>query len=95
MTKAELFAKVDSTWLSAKRKQELKAAVEEYSSAIIAAKPNVSGSLPHQVDWVVLRQKYFSDCVVKDSVDGLKLRIDFAPHDLFQWFKKEVEAGLQ
>ena len=46
MTKAELFAKVDSTWLSAKRKQELKASVEEYSSALIAAKPLVSGSLP-------------------------------------------------
>ena len=47
------------------------------------------------LDWVILREKYFSDCVVKDSVDGQKLRIDFSPHDLFQWFKKEVEAGLQ
>lgn len=44
MNKAELFEKVDSTWLSAKRKQELKAAVEEYTEALIAAKPRVSGS---------------------------------------------------
>ena len=43
MTKAELFAKVDSTWLSTKRKQELKTAVEEYTTALIAAKPLVSG----------------------------------------------------
>lgn len=44
MTKVELFAKVDSTWLSTKRKQELKTAVEEYTKALIAAKPLVSGS---------------------------------------------------
>jgi hypothetical protein len=33
MTKAELFAKVDSTWLSTKRKKELKTAVEEYTAS--------------------------------------------------------------
>lgn len=53
---------------------------------------DVSGSLP-QVDWKVLRQKYFSECVVKDTVDGPKLRIDYAPHDLFEWFKREIQFG--
>ncbi len=52
---------------------------------------DVGGSLP--IDWVVLREKYFSECTVKDSVDGLKVRIDFAPHNLFQWFKKEIQQG--
>ena len=51
----------------------------------------ISGSLPNEIDWVILRQKYFSDCVVKDSVNGLKMRIDYAPHDLFEWFKREIQ----
>lgn len=46
MTKVELFAKVDSTWLSTKRKQELKTAVEEYTKALIAAKPIVLRCFP-------------------------------------------------
>lgn len=44
------------------------------------------------IDWKLLRKKFFSDCVVKDSMDGLKLRIDYAPHDLFEWFKRELNA---
>lgn len=49
MTKAELFAKLDSTWLSVKRKQELKTAVDEYTAVLIAAKPLVSGSVVTEV----------------------------------------------
>lgn len=71
---------------------DIKSTVDDLFSQQNGAKPIVSGSLP-QVDWVIMRQKYFSDCVVKDSVDGLKLRIDYAPHDLFEWFKKEIQLG--
>lgn len=51
----------------------------------------VNGSNP-PLDWTILRQKYFSDCTVKDSVNGQKLRIDYAPHDLFEWFKREIQG---
>jgi hypothetical protein len=39
-----------------------------------------------------IRDKFFKECVVNDSTDGLKLRIDYAPHDLFEWFKRAINA---
>jgi hypothetical protein len=42
---------------------------------------------PHQ-NWPSLRQKFFDECVMK--VDGSTPRIDLAPHDLFEWFKKQI-----
>lgn len=41
-------------------------------------------------DWKSLRNKFFKECTQKDTVDGQKVRIDYAPHDLFEWFKKEL-----
>lgn len=45
MTEDELFAIVDKTMLSERRKIELKAAVRVYSKALVAAKPIVMRSL--------------------------------------------------
>jgi hypothetical protein len=44
-------------------------------------------------DWKKLREEYFNDCVVKDSVDRNKIRIDYAPHDLFEWFKRKLSES--
>ena len=43
------------------------------------------------IDWAALREKFFKECTSKDSIDGVKVKIDIAPHDLFEWFKKEIE----
>ena len=53
--------------------------------------PIVSLSLPTP-DWRSFRVKYYKECTMRDSVDGRKVRIDFTPHDLFEWFKKELTA---
>jgi len=42
------------------------------------------------IDWVILRELFFSDCTRKDS-DGC-VKVDLAPHDLFNWFKKQIPA---
>lgn len=38
----------------------------------------------------VLRNKFFKECTQRDSIDGVKFRIDIAPHDLFEWFVKNM-----
>lgn len=38
----------------------------------------------------ILRNKFFKECTQKDSIDGVKFRIDIAPHDLFEWFVKNM-----
>lgn len=37
-----------------------------------------------------LRKQFFKECTMGDFVDGTKIRIDFAPHDLFEWIKKNA-----
>jgi len=45
------------------------------------------------IKWNKLRTKYFKECVWHDSMDGNKIRIDYAPHDLFEWFKREITTS--
>lgn len=51
------------------------------------------------MDWKKLREKYFKECVssrtVKDSTGtctDYHQWIQIAPHDLFEWFKRECES---
>lgn len=41
-----------------------------------------------RIDFGKMREAYFNECVDKDS--GRKLKVCLAPHDLFEWFKKEL-----
>lgn len=43
--------------------------------------------------WEKLRDKYFKECTIIDGSSGI--RIDIAPHDLFEWFKKEFQKELE
>lgn len=57
----------------------------------IAAQGNKEG-----IDWTQLRIKFFAECT--DQTDGLvgkmgELRkINIAPHNLFEWFKKNLQS---
>lgn len=42
--------------------------------------------------WNKLRDKFFKECTKMDSVDGCMIKIDYAPHDLFEWFKRQFAA---
>lgn len=44
--------------------------------------------------WKELRKKYFDECTFKLSgeiKDILLPKVSMNPHDLFEWFKKEIE----
>jgi len=43
-----------------------------------------------KVNWIALRDKFFVDCTI-DNLIGTK-KISMAPHDLFEWFKKQLET---
>lgn len=46
-----------------------------------------------KIDWEILREKYFKECTYTPefwSEVGLK-KINLAPHDLFEWFRKNIE----
>ena len=44
-------------------------------------------------DWNKLRDKFFKECTKMDSVDGCMIKIDYAPHDLFEWFKRHLTTA--
>lgn len=44
------------------------------------------------MDWIKLREKFFRECV-EPKKDELP-RVAIAPHDLFEWFKRNVEEGV-
>ena len=46
-----------------------------------------TSALKNGVDWKTLREKYFNECVEKINS---KLKVNMAPHDLFEWFKNQV-----
>ena len=53
---------------------------------------NPAEKKPDEIDWNALRTKYFAECTINDSVDGQKVRIDYAPHDFFEWFKRNLKT---
>ena len=50
-----------------------------------------------ETDWTKLREQYFRDCTHRpmptSTNTGGTLKINMAPHDLFEWFKKNINKG--
>lgn len=46
-----------------------------------------------KINWKRLRENYFNECV-EQNARGMK-RVVIAPHDLFEWFKAEIEEDLK
>jgi hypothetical protein len=44
------------------------------------------------IDWKEFREKFFKECTKIDSMDGRMVKIDITPHNLFEWFKKEMTS---
>jgi hypothetical protein len=43
--------------------------------------------LENKTDWKALREKFFNQCTYYN--EGLR-KVSFTPHDLFEWFKKNI-----
>lgn len=49
----------------------------------------------NKINWKYLRDKFFKECT--DHRPNFKAvhKVNIAPHDLFEWFKGEVEEYLK
>lgn len=41
----------------------------------------------NDINWTELRNRFYDECTKKD---GRMIKIDLAPHDLFEWFKNKI-----
>jgi len=48
------------------------------------------GSVSPRIDWVELRNNFFNECTTETPREELGKKVNIAPHDLFEWFKREI-----
>ena len=46
-------------------------------------------SVSPRIDWVELRNNFFNECAT-ETREELGKKVNIAPHDLFEWFKREI-----
>jgi len=53
-----------------------------------------TGSVSPRIDWVELRNNFFNECTNECTTETLReesgKNVNIAPHDLFEWFKREI-----
>ena len=42
------------------------------------------------IDWDELRKNFFTECTTETSREESGKKVNIAPHDLFEWFKREI-----
>lgn len=42
------------------------------------------------IDWAELRKNFFTECTTETSREESGKKVNIAPHDLFEWFKREI-----
>ena len=42
------------------------------------------------IDWVELRNNFFNECTTETPREESGKKVNMAPHDLFEWFKREI-----
>jgi hypothetical protein len=81
----EIWNKVDALEKRLKEKEEeLENLILEYRN-----KEFNTNNVNQHINFESLRESYFKECVDKTNGKG-KLYICLAPHDLFEWFRKEI-----
>jgi hypothetical protein len=48
------------------------------------------GDVRPSIDWAELRNNFFNECTTETPRGGIGKKINMAPHDLFEWFKREI-----
>jgi hypothetical protein len=43
-----------------------------------------------RIDWVELRNNFFNECTTETPREEIGKKVNMAPHDLFEWFKREI-----
>ena len=48
------------------------------------------GSVSKHIDWVELRNNFFNECTTETPREEYGKKVNMAPHDLFEWFKRGI-----
>lgn len=50
----------------------------------------LTGVSPRIIDWKEIRNNFFSECTTETPREESGKKVNMAPHDLFEWFKREI-----
>jgi len=48
------------------------------------------GDVSPRIDWVELRNNFFNECTTETPREESGKKANMTPHDLFEWFKREI-----
>jgi hypothetical protein len=48
------------------------------------------GDVRQRIDWVEIRNNFFNECTTETPREEIGKKVNMAPHDLFEWFKREI-----
>jgi hypothetical protein len=48
------------------------------------------GDVSPRIDWSELRNNFFNECTTETPREKIGKKVNMAPHDLFEWFKREI-----
>jgi hypothetical protein len=48
------------------------------------------GSVSPRIDWDELRNNFFNECTTETPREDSGKKVNIPPHDLFEWFKREI-----
>jgi len=50
----------------------------------------LAGVSPRIIDWKEIRNNFFNECTTETPREESGKKVNMAPHDLFEWFKREI-----
>ena len=80
-------------WRLGKREDmihEPKKLTEAFDIVLSEVKKNRLGGVSPRIDWVKLRNNFFNECTTETPREESGKKVNMAPHDLFEWFKREI-----
>lgn len=45
---------------------------------------------PRIIDWKEMRNNFFNECTTQTPREESGKKVNMAPHDMFEWFKREI-----
>jgi hypothetical protein len=67
-------------------------AIQEFNKLFEKAKKY--DEIESKIDWKKIRNDYFNECTYRQfPINKNSVKINMAPHDLFEWFKSKVDSN--
>lgn len=64
----------------------------EQTSAEVDKALRIGSVSPRIIDWKELRNNFFNECTTETPREESGKKVNMAPHNLFEWFKREISV---